>query len=182
MDMSAKSNAPRNRIIIAHHLILMGYGHWLPNEIRGSGSDIIRNELLRALGEIHPGKKRNQSSREELRSFHQQANPLLEHEIVWFDHMLRQIIANAFAVTALQFNYIVVACAILRNHAHLVVLRHKHHHEVMWRTSPKEQRSRFASSRGLISGIGFGGSGRIRSFCIPLTMSLRGLIMWRRIQ
>ena len=39
-----------NRIIIAHHLVLMGYGHWLPNEIRGSGSGEIRKELLRELG------------------------------------------------------------------------------------------------------------------------------------
>lgn len=49
---------PRNRIVIAHHLVLMGYGHWLPNDIRGSGSDEIRNELLAVLGEIHHGRKR----------------------------------------------------------------------------------------------------------------------------
>lgn len=30
------------RPIIAHHLILHGYGHWFPNDPRGSGSDEVR--------------------------------------------------------------------------------------------------------------------------------------------
>src|ERR1700683_324430 len=75
----------RNRVIIAHHLVLMGYGHWLPNDIRGSGSDEIRKALLQALGEIHPGRKQQQPPRSELKTFHSQAKPLLEQEALWFD-------------------------------------------------------------------------------------------------
>ncbi len=112
----------------------MGYGHWPPNDIRGSGSDEIRKELLAALGEIHPGRKQRQPSRSELKQFHAEAQPLLEHETLWFDARMRQLIAESFARTAQQFGYNVWACAILRNHAHLVVQRHKHSHEVIWRT------------------------------------------------
>jgi hypothetical protein len=125
---------PRNRVIIAHHLVLMGYGHWLPNDLRGSGSDEVRKELIAALGEIHPGRKRHQPTRPELKAFHSQAQPLLEQEVIWFDEPLRKVIADSFARTAAQFGYRVYACAILRNHAHLVVQRHKHSHEVIWRT------------------------------------------------
>lgn len=34
-----------SRYIIAHHLILHGYGHWLPNDPRGSGSREIRQRI-----------------------------------------------------------------------------------------------------------------------------------------
>ena len=124
----------RGRMIIAHHLVLMGYGHWLPNDIRGSGSDSIRNEILQQLGDIHHGRKWIQPAREELKSFHQKAKPLLEQDVVWFDDAMRSIVANSFALSAQQFGYTIYACAVLRNHAHLVVQRHKHAHDVMWRT------------------------------------------------
>jgi REP element-mobilizing transposase RayT len=112
----------------------MGYSHWLPNEIRGSGSSEIRNQLLKDLGEIHHGRKRNQPSREELRAFHREADPLLEQDVLWFDEPMRHAIAQSFATTAANFEYTIWACAVLRNHAHLVVQRHKHRHDVMWRT------------------------------------------------
>ncbi|HZK81350.1 MAG TPA: hypothetical protein VFC46_09795, partial [Humisphaera sp.] len=123
-------NQPRNRIVIAHHLVLMGYGHWLPNDIRGSGSDEIRKELLAALGEIHHGRKRQQPSRAELKAFHARAEPLLEQEVLWFDERMREAIAASFAMTAANFGYVTWACAVLRNHAHLVVKRHKHPYQV----------------------------------------------------
>jgi REP element-mobilizing transposase RayT len=112
----------------------MGYGHWLPNDIRGSGSDEIRKELLAELGEIHPGRKPTQPSRAELRAFHAEAEPLLEQDVLWFDERLRRQIADSFAISAANFGYVVWACAALRNHAHLVVQRHKHPYQVMWRT------------------------------------------------
>ena len=105
-----------------------------PNDIRGSGSDEIRNELLAELGEIHPGRKQQQPPRSELKAFHSQAKPLLEQEILWFDDQMRNAIVESFARSAAQFGYRIWACAVLRNHAHLVVQRHKHSHEVIWRT------------------------------------------------
>src|ERR1700677_4983613 len=106
-----------NRIIIGHHLVLMGYGHWLPNEIRGSGSCEIRKELLRELGESHLGRQRGQPSLNELKAFHWQAGPLLEQEVLWCDEGMRAAIAESFAATARAFGYVVWACAVLRNHA-----------------------------------------------------------------
>jgi REP element-mobilizing transposase RayT len=59
---------------------------------------------------------------------------LLEQDVLWFDEEMRWAIAESFALTAKHFGYIVWACAVLRNHAHLVVQRHAHRHDVMWRT------------------------------------------------
>jgi REP element-mobilizing transposase RayT len=124
----------RSRSILAHHLVLMGYAHWLPNDLRGSGSDEIRNQLLADLGDIHQGRKWIQPTREELKQFHQQAEPKLEQEVLWFDEQMRTTIAQSFAATAENFGYKIYACAVLKNHAHLVVPRHQHQHDVMWRT------------------------------------------------
>jgi len=113
--------------IIAHHLIWTLYGHWLPNDPRGSGSEKIREEKLAPLGPNHQGRKPPslQPSREKLRNFQQQASPLLEHKKLWIDTGKREIIANAFSEVIAEQNYTVWACAILSNHAHMIVRRHR---------------------------------------------------------
>jgi REP element-mobilizing transposase RayT len=109
----------------AAHLVLTGYGHWLPNDPRGSGSDEVRKLALEALGPIHFGRKRIQPARRELRAFHRQAEPLLDHPVIWFDEPMRNLIADAIGEVVADRGYTVYACAILRNHAHLVIRTHR---------------------------------------------------------
>jgi hypothetical protein len=45
-----------DRIIIAHHLVMTLYGHWLSNDPRGSGSQEIRKDELKDLGQLLPGQ------------------------------------------------------------------------------------------------------------------------------
>src|ERR1700722_1856325 len=120
------------KAIIGHHLILTGYGHWLPNDVRGSGSTEVRSEELRDLGEIHLGRKAVQPPRNELREFHAEAAEKLYHPVLWFDEAKRQAIAEAFAQVIVKQKYTVWACAILRNHAHLCVRRHRDDALTMW--------------------------------------------------
>ncbi len=142
----------RNRIIIAHHLVFMGYGHWFPNDIRGSGSDEIRKELLRELGEIHHGRKPIQPSRSELRAFHRAGEQMLEQPVLWFDEDSRDAIASGFERASVEQGYRIVACAVLRNHAYLVVQRHKHAHDVIWRTFAEYAKQSLASLRSIPEG------------------------------
>lgn len=44
-------------MVIAYHLCWTAYGCWLPNDPRGSGSEVVRSERLAALGEPHLGRK-----------------------------------------------------------------------------------------------------------------------------
>ncbi|MBN2562137.1 MAG: hypothetical protein JXQ75_14530, partial [Phycisphaerae bacterium] len=118
-------------MVIAHHLILTGYGHWLPNDPRGSLSKEIRAGKLFPLGPIHYGRKEVQPAQSELRSFHEQARPRLEHEVVWFDAAKRQAITEAFSDTIRDRRYTCWACAVLSNHAHLVIRRHRDRAETM---------------------------------------------------
>lgn len=112
-------------MIIAHHLILSAYGHWLPNDPRGSGSDALREEKFEDLGPIHHGRKRVQPPRTELREFYRRAAPRLNYAPIWFDDAKRQAIADAFANVVASQRYTVWACAIHSNHAHLCVRRHR---------------------------------------------------------
>jgi REP-associated tyrosine transposase len=121
--------------IIAHHLIWTIYGHWLANDLRGSGSSEIREEKFASLGTVYHGRKpaQLQPSRQELKAFHKQAEPLLKHHRFWIDVAKRQAIANAFAEVIASRNYTVWACAILKNHAHMVIRRHRDDATKLWR-------------------------------------------------
>jgi hypothetical protein len=119
-------------VILASHLVLHGYGHWLSNDPRGSGSDETRKDELKELGEIHRGRKRVQPPRKELKAFYRKAAPLLEHEPVWFDARMRVVIAGAIGDAARKYGYTLWALSVCSNHAHGVVRTHRDRSEVIW--------------------------------------------------
>ncbi|HSZ59316.1 MAG TPA: hypothetical protein VK797_26980 [Tepidisphaeraceae bacterium] len=45
-------------MVLAHHLIWVAYGWWLPNDPRGSMSRYLDRDILAELGELHYGRKR----------------------------------------------------------------------------------------------------------------------------
>lgn len=134
-DLPLRGSSPRThrQIIIGHHLILHGYGHWLPNDPRGSGSEELRQDKFADLGPIHQGRKPVQPPRQELKRFWNAARPRLEFPILWFDEAKRHAIAAAFAEVIRKHRYTVWACAILSNHAHLCIRRHRDDAATMWR-------------------------------------------------
>jgi REP element-mobilizing transposase RayT len=132
LPLGASSEQPRHRArIIAHHLVITGYGHWLPNDIRGSGSVEVKQEQLRDIGPIHYGRKRKQPDRNEIGAFFRKAEPLLQFERIWFDHAKRQAVADAFS-KIIERRYTVWACAICKNHAHLCIRAHRDTADMMW--------------------------------------------------
>ena len=136
----------RRPAIIAHHLIWTLYGHWLPNDPRGSGSEELRDPKFAALGEIHHGRKpaRMQPSRKELREFHKQAEPLLEFSRFWIDEAKRQAIGKAIEESVAVRGYTVWACAILSNHVHMVIRRHRDNVLTMWNAIAEDVRLELA--------------------------------------
>ena len=118
-------------MVIAYHLILTGYGHWLPNDPRGSLSREVRADALRDVAPIHFGRRAVQPSRPALREFMRQAQPRLAHPILWFDFAKRQALGEAFAQVINAKRYTCYACAILSNHAHLVIRKHRDRAEEM---------------------------------------------------
>jgi REP-associated tyrosine transposase len=120
-----------NPIVIAYHLIWTAYGWWLPNDIRGSGSTAIRNDVLKQLGELHFGRKRSQPAGWQVRDFYQQAAELLKYPLLTFQADQVNAIASAFQGVIQQMKYTCYACAIMPDHIHLLIRKHKHLAEEM---------------------------------------------------
>lgn len=112
-------------MVIAHHLILTGYGHWLPNDPRGSFSREFRSSKILDLGVMQPTECSDSRSRPELRGFYRSAQSRLEHATLVFDAAKRQVLADAFAQVVRSRRYTCFACAILSNHVHLVIRKHR---------------------------------------------------------
>ena len=129
-------------LVIAHHLIFTAYGWWLPNDPRGSSSRTIKADLLDHLGELHHGRKRVQPASHEIRRFYNAAERWLRHDLLTFDPTARKFIADAFAATIAEHRYACYACAIMPDHVHVLVRKHKHPAEQMIATLQDASRLR----------------------------------------
>jgi REP element-mobilizing transposase RayT len=118
-------------IVIAHHLIWTLYGWWLPNDPRGSCSRIIRSEILKPLGELHYGRKKIQPASTDIREFYDQASPRLKHPLLDLSAGAIEAAAAGFSDAVREIGYTCYACAILFDHVHLIIRKHKHSAEHM---------------------------------------------------
>src|SRR5262249_25606529 len=115
-----------NTMVAAYHLIWTLYGWWLPNDPRGSSSDTIRQDLIAELGELHRGRKKVQPSGRVLREFYDEAKLVLKHELRTLTEEEVQIVAASFAEVIQQQRYTCYACAIMPDHVHILIRKHKH--------------------------------------------------------
>ena len=118
-------------IVIAHHLIFTAYGWWLPNDPRGSNSKTIRNDVIADLGEIHFGRKRVQPASGVIGAFYCEVDKRLRHELLIFSERDVAAIATAFEDVTKEERYTCWACAIMPDHVHVLIRKHKHLAEEM---------------------------------------------------
>ncbi len=118
-------------IVIAHHLIWTLYGWWLPNDLRGSCSRTIHSEVLAPLGELHYGRKKIQPASCDIRAFYMQAKALLKHPLLELRGDAINSVARGFDDAIRGHRYTCYACAILFDHVHVIIRKHKHSAEQM---------------------------------------------------
>ena len=118
-------------MVLGHHIIHTGYGHWLPNDVRGSYSTEVFSPELKPLAEVHFGRKRIQPSREELRAFLREAEKHLAHPVLWWGDREQSIIAQSIEQYMRDNRLTCYAFAILHNHVHLLIRRHAKAGQVM---------------------------------------------------
>src|SRR5258708_3902457 len=116
---------PRSIMVIGHHLIWTVYGYWLPNDPRGSTSHEIRVARIAELGEIHYGRKRIQPSSKELRQFQQEANAVLKHELLTFTAEDMLLVGSSLGQTIREHGYTCYACAVMLDHVHMLIRKHR---------------------------------------------------------
>ena len=112
-------------MIIAHHLVWTAYGWWLPNDPRGSMSQTINRDVLRELGELHFGRKRIQPTSKVIREFYERAEGLLQYPVLQFDPAEVQAIGRCFGEVIRAKRYTCYACAIMPEHIHLLIRKHR---------------------------------------------------------
>lgn len=118
-------------MVIAHHLMWTLYGWWLPNDPRGSTSQTIRNDVLKELGELHSGRKRIRPAGKEIRLFYESAGSKLKHDLLTFSPNDFTTVARTFETSIRRCGYTCYALAIMPDHVHLVIRKHKDHAETM---------------------------------------------------
>ena len=129
-------------MVIAHHLIWTAYGWWLPNDPRGSMSHEIRVEKIANLGEWHYGRKRVQPSRPELQMFFAQSRDLLSHEPKEFSPDEFPLVAQALGDVIRERGYTCYACAVMPDHVHMLIRRHRDKAESMLAALQEKSRTR----------------------------------------
>jgi len=118
-------------IVIAYHLIWTVYGWWLPNDPRGSTSHTISSERISALGTLHYGRKKVQPASRDVRAFYQKATGVLKHPLLEVRGESVDHVASAFADVIEHQRYTCYACAIMPDHVHILLRKHKHRAEEM---------------------------------------------------
>jgi hypothetical protein len=118
--------------VIAQHLVLHGYGHWLPNDLRGSGSRELRQEKLAEFGPIHFGRKWEQPPLAEVKAFYRDTTSKLAFEPIWFSDEQRYVIGEAFGSVVRKLGYTVWSCAVMHGHAHINPRIHRDDARTMW--------------------------------------------------
>lgn len=107
---------------LAFHLVLCCYGFWLPNDPRGSWSEIVRNDSLKPFGHATKVNTRRSLANKPHHSDQRiQAKQALAYPPVRFNGEQAQSIAKGFAFRAQRSNLRIYACAIMPDHAHLVI-------------------------------------------------------------
>lgn len=114
-------------MILAYHLVISTYGFWMPNEECGSWSSFVRAyELWRAGGNATKvatrrsvaGRPRDPQRRDRIRA-------MMVREPVVMTGEQAQAAAAGFGDYCQRTGCMVHACALLPDHVHLVVERHR---------------------------------------------------------
>jgi REP element-mobilizing transposase RayT len=118
-------------MVAGYHLIWTVYGWWLPNDPRGSSSRTIRAAAIAALGEIHYGRKRVQPAGRVIREFHDAARGVLKHPLLQLSVPETEAVGHAFGEVIRMRSYTCYACAVLSDHVHLLIRKHRDQAETM---------------------------------------------------
>lgn len=133
-------------IVIAHHLVWTAYGWWLPNDPRGSMSSFVSSDVIFELGNLHHGRKKLQPISPEIRKFYEAASTKLKFPLLEFETGQFSTIASAFGSVVQRERYTCYACAIMPDHVHLLIRKHKHLAEEMIANFQQESRDELVRS------------------------------------
>jgi REP element-mobilizing transposase RayT len=88
-------------------------------------------DSIRDLGDHHYGRKPIQPRSREIREFYAQARDVLKHELLTFDAAAIAALAESFEEMIRSNAYTCYGCAIMPDHVHMLIRKHRQHAEDM---------------------------------------------------
>ncbi|MFI4860147.1 MAG: transposase [Phycisphaerales bacterium JB063] len=112
-------------MVLAYHLVLTAYGFWLPNDPRGSYSDFVRSfDLYQAAGKATKvSTRRSVAHHAHDPIARERAKQALARKPVVFTGQQARTVALGFADYCTSNSRPCLACAVMPDHAHLVLQR-----------------------------------------------------------
>ena len=113
-------------MVIASHVIFSAYGFWLPNDPRGSWSEFVRSWDLFRFGPATKTTERRSVARKEhdIRA-RLAAKEALQYPPVKFTGVQARAVGRGLSEYAAKAHLAIWACAIVPDHVHMVVARHR---------------------------------------------------------
>ena len=112
-------------MIIAYHLMWTLYGWWLPNDPRGSTSKQVESDVLRDLGELHFGRKKVQPARKVIKKFYDEAADMLAFPLLAFERDQFAMVGAAIGESVVESRYTCWAMAVMPDHVHILIRKHR---------------------------------------------------------
>jgi REP element-mobilizing transposase RayT len=91
----------------------------------------IRSDLISELGELHYARKRVQPRSVVIREFYERASDRLKYPLLTFDDEARGVLGCAIGRTMHEMGYTCWACAVMPDHVHILIRKHRHMAEEM---------------------------------------------------
>lgn len=110
--------------VIGYHLIFGAYGFWLPNDPRGSWSDVVWADHLATFGgPVRVKTRKSAASSDHDARLRSAAKEHLRFPAVHFSGVQARCVAIAIGQIAQRYQLPIFAAAIMPDHVHLVVAR-----------------------------------------------------------
>ncbi len=136
-------------MILASHIIIGAYGFWLPNDPRGSWSDFVGSYELHRYGRAtKTDARRSVAGKRHDATARKAAKGALKRPPIFFTGIQAREIARGFASYAREAELRIFACAVLPDHMHLVLGRHRLEVEQL-AIQPKAAATRSIKAAGL---------------------------------
>jgi REP element-mobilizing transposase RayT len=105
----------------------------------------VASEVISELGELHHGRRRVQPASAVIRDFYQRAEGALKFPLADFSSAEVRAVGEGFAEAMCEHKYTCYACAIMPDHVHMIIRKHRDKAEQMIENVQKSSRLRLGS-------------------------------------
>ena len=115
------------RMVLGYHMVISAYGFWLPNDPRGSWSEYVGSQgLLRFGRATRVETRRSVADQPHDHQARLAAKTKLRYPPVRLNGLQARAVGRGFAKVIDRTDLSVWACAILPEHVHLAIARHRY--------------------------------------------------------